>query len=861
MGPGGTPPSSQSIVGASEAAAATAPDHPDPARAAADRGSDGTSPVLSTVEAAALRAKMRDRLEALRLRRQPVTEVERAAAATAMMTHQRAQRAARMREPVSRFPLRPAVEPDAASAPAVPEEGDTDGVSRLLDAVFGAGTGPDEDPFPDVPKDGSGDDHRVAPLPATAVYLQDLSRTAPSTAPLSPVGDPVSIPLDLPPDWEGCRQWGHGLRVEDLSAADARDLRRLLYKELSVGALRVRTTLVGIRLVTPVFVHRNESGKLRLVHDLRPLNARMPRATVKYETVRDALSLRGSVASKLDLACAFKHVSVTSEAEALMAFQVGDVYFTWRRLPFGMAWSPTLFNAAIAPVIEAARAQGIRLVAYVDDVLVVADSVRELDDAMLRLLRLLRERGWRVAPDKAFPFAFSSITFLGLVVHPGIGRLTIPHSKAAKLGRMCAAACEMQRVPLHLLQKITGLLAFFLAAVPTVGLFWRALQGAQVDAELLPGRHVWRQGGLDQELQWWRDQAPHLPSWPDLPIPEQLREDLGLATDASEDGTGAIWWDMRRGNVPDLALWAGARGGTDPATCGAAGHQGGVTQGHPSGGFRVNPLEIPTDGGSTDQWGVGAADVRLRVFALSDDESAESSAVRELLGLCKALEDRFPAATPEPGLQSARIRWFSDSQAAVCALRKWRSRSLPVSLVLRRLLRLVVSRRLVIVPAWVSRELGWLPAADYLSRVVGRRRTAEWSIPAAEFRRACAVLRIVPSLDAFATRANARCRAFRSQHAEAGGRVDAFGAPWPRATYAFPPFGLLSGALAHWAGSGRTGDRLLLLAPRDFVCGDPRVRVVQTEELAAGTRLLDPRWRRHRQDPPRDLVWRLLRRL
>jgi hypothetical protein len=146
----------------------------------------------------------------------------------------------------------------------------------------------------------------------------------------------------------------------------------------------------------------------------------------------------------------------------------------------------------------------------------------------------------------------------------------------------------------------------------------------------------------------------------------------------------------------------------------------------------------------------------------------------------------------------------------------------------------------VIVPAWVSRDLGWLPAADYLSRVAGRRRQAEWSIPSDSFERACAELRVSPTLDAYASRHNAKCTAFRSRYPEPGSSGDALAAGWHRVTYAFPPFSQITLALQHFCTAGRSGDVLLLLAPPREVGTMHGVRRVRELALDPSTRLVDP---------------------
>ena len=100
---------------------------------------------------------------------------------------------------------------------------------------------------------------------------------------------------------------------------------------------------------------------------------------------------------------------------------------------------------------------------------------------------------------------------------------------------------------------------------------------------------------------------------------------------------------------------------------------------------------------------------------------------------------------------------------------------------------------------WVSRELGWLPAADYLSREAGRQRQAEWAFARHD---ATALARdffgAPPRVDVFATRANRVADQFCSRYPEAGSLGNALDTQWGPDAWAFPPFLTAATAAAHW---------------------------------------------------------------
>lgn len=768
----------------------------------------------------------------MQVKRAPASDVERAAVEIAAVMASAALRRERMSSPPSRFPLHP-VRFRRPQQNVLSQD-----VDSVCSQVVGIPRRPPPAP-PTVPVQTDEDCTPVAPLPRMRGVLESLERANAAALPLDPVN---TAPLELPfkeglePTWVAPQQWGSAMQLTGLSPEALADVYKLLRKELVTGALVVVRRAEEVRLVSPVFVVYRVDGKARLVHDLRALNSRLKTAPTKYEDIRHALIHTRAFATKLDLACAFKHMAVSQAASSMMTFQIGETTFRWTRLPFGMTHSPRMFVAALAPTIERLRARGIALSVYVDDILISARSVTDLDSASVELLNQLARDGWRVAPEKCYPWAHSGIVFLGLRLELDgrKPRATVPPSKARKLAGLAQSALAKQRVTLHELQRITGLMAFFLIAVPTIGLFWRALQGAVAEAERLPGRHVWVRGLLKTELELWSTEATALPGWPN-PLAMDGGVEWQVATDASEDGAGAVWWPP--GTVaPSLDDWVRNR----------------MAIGH---GCTMAALRLPADCLGTP------------------------SAVRELVGLELAITSMFPLpaaaaavpAGPRPAIalhgnfaatgKIIRLRWFCDSTAAVAGLTNWRSGSDHCTLILQRIARLCCLHGIVVSPVWISRSFGWIPAADYLSREIGRRAQAEWSLQVPEFERICQVLHARPCIDLFASRRSAMLPRYRSQFPEPGSEGDAFAGPWPPGhVYAFPPFSQLDRALQHWRlCSARSV--LLLVAPADSAALVEARRLGEVKQVTrlVCQRLVDCRGQAAPQDIRRPLAAFLLR--
>lgn len=682
---------------------------------------------------------------------------------------------------------------------------------------------------------------------------------------------------------------------------DRKGFADLILKELVLGALEIVEDPESVLLITPAFVVRSAAGKYRLVHDLRALNARLEDASARYDRVRDALALGGAVATKIDIASAFKHIPVHADLANCMCFAVDGLVLRWRRLPFGCSWSPSWFSQALQPAVDELRSRGLSLVVYVDDIYVSARSVPELDEAVVQTILTLQRRGWKVAPDKVHAFAYSKCPFLGLVVDLDDRCLRVAPSKAAKLERLCADALARERVTTDMLHRIVGLLSFFLEAVPTVGLFWRALRGALTDAERHPGRHVWVRGALQCELTFWARQARALPSWTRAPVDGAAS--YTIVTDASDSGTGALWWPPGA-TVPDVEQWAADR--LRPAVAGAdvAAWELASTDTERGSGVRefiggANGL-LAVAAGFFEAAGQGAwfrdvlrlirvepgagltCHVALDVISEWQDALAAACRVESgTLGAHGAAQPPLPSrpqgvdgppqqrAANTPGGRSGpvsaagqsqrstrefpsvvsrsvdapgavragtgsldgtaasstsrravldrvlaglasrppigTIRWICDSQCASAALLRWRSGAEGMAAMLVVLALLSRLFGAVVQPIWVARDLGWLPAADWLSREAGRRRQAEWSLG----RDTCADLcrrmlqRESPAQDVFATARNSLAPRFLSQFPELGSGGNAWDVAWEPDAWVFPPFQQADRAVTRWLEGAR----------------------------------------------------------
>lgn len=604
-------------------------------------------------------------------------------------------------------------------------------------------TSPPEHPEESVP---------VAPLPRTIAAWKQLQETF-TAGSKGPVRLPVdeSRPIPNVPS-------GHVLipstAVHLLLGRSTGDIQaraflaRKTADEVRAGSVEY-TIQDNVSVILPVFVvYHPSTGKPRIIYDGRALNRHLKESSgsVRYESVRDVLYLRAArVGTKLDIQSAFRHVLVDAEQRRLLGFVVEGSLFRYRCLPFGISWSPALFIRCLQPAITAARRAGITIVWYVDDILITAPTVQQLDNDMVRLLGILRDHGWAAAKDKTFPHAYSAVPFLGLLVqfrNDASPVLKVPDVKRQRICDELDVMLGQGFVHTTLLQKIVGRANWLRIILTEIGFtrtsFDRAIAAASSADGRVPVTGRLKEDALALRALLSKEEVAHRT----LTLEDTCAlEAVTVYSDASEFGWGVLRIDRNGPFAPPPHLGVeGARGWTEH-----------------------------------DEF--------------TAEEKQLSSGAREIRAILHGIIAM--------DLRDVSLAWHSDATAAVGAIGKWASPAAGVSDALRELWTEVQARNLRLHVVHVARSVGFMPVADWISRLGWRDRQAEWFFAPHDVVAICRRLGAVIDADMFASLRNRRCLQYCSRYAEAGSWGDAFFTEWGgRHWWAFPPFSQRSRVLA-----------------------------------------------------------------
>lgn len=121
--------------------------------------------------------------------------------------------------------------------------------------------------------------------------------------------------------------------------------------------------------VSPLGVVPKKNHKLRLITDLRKLNAYCEVPSYRNEDIRDAVKqLQPSdYFITTDIKDGFFHVPVHKNFRQYLGFKWNNNYYVWCVLVFGLCCSPYYFNKIVRPVVSYLRQNGLRVTVLVDD--------------------------------------------------------------------------------------------------------------------------------------------------------------------------------------------------------------------------------------------------------------------------------------------------------------------------------------------------------------------------------------------------------------------------------------------------------------------------------------------------------------
>lgn len=163
---------------------------------------------------------------------------------------------------------------------------------------------------------------------------------------------------------------------------------------------------------SPILMVKKKSGEQRLCVDFRALNNKTIKDRFPLPLIEDQISnLSGnSFFTTLDLASGYYQIPMAEGSRHLTGFVTPDGHYEFKRMPFGLANAPAVFQRMINKILGNRRFE--YALAYLDDVLIPSRNIDEMFSRLEDVLKLFRQNGLTLNLAKC-RFFDRSVSYLG----------------------------------------------------------------------------------------------------------------------------------------------------------------------------------------------------------------------------------------------------------------------------------------------------------------------------------------------------------------------------------------------------------------------------------------------------------------
>ncbi|XP_051175652.1 uncharacterized protein LOC127290874 [Leptopilina boulardi] len=310
------------------------------------------------------------------------------------------------------------------------------------------------------------------------------------------------------------------------------------------------------QFLSSYFLRPKSNGDDRFILNLKKLNEFISTSHFKLEDMKTALRLlnRDYHMAVMDLTDAYLMVPVTEEHRKFLRFIFRGETFEFQCLPFGLCTAPFVFTKLLKPVIQKLRSQGIIMVVYLDDILIIARSKDECYRHISVTRQLLESLGFIISEKKSQLEPSQRCTFLGFILDSRKFRLELTENKRISIFQHVS---KFLNNPNCKIEELAQLIGSLVAACPAVKYGWLYTKRLEREKFLSLAKsnnnyraNITLSNIVKSDLEWWlrKSSESHNPI-------RELRFKREVFTDASLSGWGAfcegekahgLWNDQER---------------------------------------------------------------------------------------------------------------------------------------------------------------------------------------------------------------------------------------------------------------------------------------------------------------------------
>ena len=266
-----------------------------------------------------------------------------------------------------------------------------------------------------------------------------------------------------------------------------------------------------------MFCVQKPNGKWRPIINLKPMNRFVAKQKFRMETVQDVREMLrpGDFGATIDLQDAYYHVPVAKRSRRYLRFMLDGVVYEYQALPMGLTCSPRVFTGINKVLGTLFRRHGIRVVFYIDDIVVLGVSEEDCRQRVLFVLQSLRGLGFLINSAKSHLVPSQSFTYLGLQWDTKNWRISLKSDREVAIRARARHILDKEVVTCREVSRLVGQVLSTRDAVPLARgrirrVQWEFLKSCPDQSRL--NSLMFLSEEAREELQFWAHLEPGL-SW------------------------------------------------------------------------------------------------------------------------------------------------------------------------------------------------------------------------------------------------------------------------------------------------------------------------------------------------------------
>ena len=224
-----------------------------------------------------------------------------------------------------------------------------------------------------------------------------------------------------------------------------------------------RTAFVSYPFVVP-----KASGESRLIVDFSHLRGKYTKPVLHMPAFPAVLQRlypleQGDYLVRIDLRAAFYNVPLPERLRDVTAFRFDCNTYVFKVLPLGLFISPAILQAVVQEAVRKIvpgpqRRDGTFAWVHLDDILVAANTWQKIQTVLRKLVRVLHEYGFYLAPKKSILKPTQTLSYCGLLLDTRQARYAVSTSRIHFFQQLLRTSARFSK-------QAWGYLAFWLYAL------------------------------------------------------------------------------------------------------------------------------------------------------------------------------------------------------------------------------------------------------------------------------------------------------------------------------------------------------------------------------------------------------------